>query len=79
MTENDVTDISSHEQADFVFNDAQSDVGNSVDTLPPCDSEVVNDLDHNDIREPASHDVEPLRRSSRIRRPVERYGNPVYY
>ena len=79
VTENDVTDISSHEQADFVFDDAQSDVGNSVDTLPPCDSEVVNDLDHNDIREPASHDVEPLRRSSRIRRPVERYGDPVYY
>ena len=79
--ENDVTDVSSQGQIDFAFNEMQNDVCNSVDVLPHCDSEVVNDNDHKDYQlQPGSNsfDCEPLRRPTRVRHPTKRYGNPVH-
>ena len=55
ITENDVTNVSSQEQTDFVFNEVRNDVSNSVDVLPHCDSAVVNDNGHKDNQLPKNN------------------------
>ena len=59
ITENDVTDESSQELTDFAFNEVQNVVSNSVDVLPHCDSEVVNDNGHKDNQLPESNFLIP--------------------
>ena len=82
VTENVETDGYSQNETRFVFNDAQINVEISVDG-PSCDSDVAENPDHNysSLHESTCRrpNTPPLRRSSRVRRPIERYGDPVSY
>ena len=80
VTENMETDGYSQNETRFVSHDAQTNVEISVDE-PSCDSDVAENPDHSSLHESTFRrpNTPPLRRSSRVRRPVERYGDPVSY
>ena len=82
VTENVETGGYFQNETRFVSNDAQTNVQIFVDGSS-YDSDVSENPDHNysSLHESASRrpNTPSLRRSSRVLRPVKRYGDPISY